>query len=332
LSTRVYTHDAGTTDQCALLLFLFLTCSIIHYYFKYTREMWDVVKRMVLAVVNNSLERAIKEDSLSESSTKSTTSHSITVWKTGRWAYERSRGERGWVWDAGEECSPPSTLATGDSRISINPDYKSNSLNTKVTRKGNPTHTIPRPSQSLQPPPPPASKSFPLYTHTHNNIAAARNIKPDKENALIFPKSFSCSVYTRATYTTRIMRWIKLPRAMLINKRGHYCELIYINTAVVVILLLSLRKTRLSRIIKVQGWHSPRRPSWYAHNILLHYTRAYTVRTRDCLRWRDSNSPSPEHPHPPPNLTPSETNDIISTARLDVFTILICLERPRPMA
>jgi len=45
--------------------------------------MWDKVKTMVLAVVNNSFERAIKEDSLSESSTKSTTSHSITVWKTG---------------------------------------------------------------------------------------------------------------------------------------------------------------------------------------------------------------------------------------------------------
>jgi len=39
---------------------------------------------------------------------------------------------------------------------------------------------------------------------------------------------------------------------MLINKHGHYCEFIYINTAVVVI-LLSSRKTRLSRIIKVQG-------------------------------------------------------------------------------
>jgi len=40
---------------------------------------------------------------------------------------------------------------------------------------------------------------------------------------------------------------------MLINKRGHYCEFIYINTAVVVVILLSLRKTRQSRIIKVQG-------------------------------------------------------------------------------
>lgn len=48
--------------------------------------MWDKVKTTtatVAAVVNNSFERAIKEDSLSESSTKSTTSLSITVWKTG---------------------------------------------------------------------------------------------------------------------------------------------------------------------------------------------------------------------------------------------------------
>ncbi|CAI6367815.1 unnamed protein product [Macrosiphum euphorbiae] len=57
--------------------------------------MWDKVKRTVLAVVNNSFERAIKEDSLSESSTKSTTSHSITVWKTGRWACERWGGGGG---------------------------------------------------------------------------------------------------------------------------------------------------------------------------------------------------------------------------------------------
>lgn len=46
-------------------------------------------------IVNNSFERAIKEDSLSESSTKSTTSLSITVWKTGRWAGGCRRGAAG---------------------------------------------------------------------------------------------------------------------------------------------------------------------------------------------------------------------------------------------
>lgn len=49
----------------------------------------------VSAVVNNSFERAIKEDSLSESSTKSTTSLSITVWKTGRRGHgDEGRGRR----------------------------------------------------------------------------------------------------------------------------------------------------------------------------------------------------------------------------------------------
>lgn len=38
----------------------------------------DRVKTAMVAVVNNSFERAIKEDGLSESSTKSTTSLSIT--------------------------------------------------------------------------------------------------------------------------------------------------------------------------------------------------------------------------------------------------------------
>lgn len=254
--------------------------------------MWDTVKRMVLVVVNNSFERAIKEDSLSESSTKSTTSHSITVWKTGRWACECWWGEAGW--DAGEECSLPSTLATGDSRISINPDYKSNSLNTKVTRKGNPTHT-----------------TAPVTVTTTTSAAAATTAGVQKlsstntqqychgakyqtgqRKCINFPKVvFLQCIYTRDVYN--IMQWIKLPRAMLINKRRHYCEFIYINTTVVVI--LSLRKTRLSRIIKVQGAR--------VCVILLYYMRAYTVRTRDCLRWRDSNSPSPK---PLPNLTPKD--------------------------
>jgi len=154
-----------------------------------------------LAVVNNSLERAIKEDSLSESSTKSTTSLSITVCvcvcvenrdcvsavvegSAARWLRRRRR--------------PP---ATGDSRISINPDYKSNSLNTKVTRKGNPRdpprataagrhpsslRLYPRATAAVRP------LSFPVPYVTISPVtaaAAARNIKPDKENALIFPGS-----------------------------------------------------------------------------------------------------------------------------------------------
>lgn len=51
---------------------------------------------------------------------------------------------------------PPSTPATGDSRISINPDYKSNSLNTKVTRKGNPVST-PLATTTRDPRTPPSS-------------------------------------------------------------------------------------------------------------------------------------------------------------------------------
>lgn len=69
--------------------------------------------------------------------------------------------------------------ATGDSRISINPNYKSNSLNTKVTRKGNPRDPTRR--RLLRP------KSFPLYKYCSTQLLqyCPRNIKPDKENALI---------------------------------------------------------------------------------------------------------------------------------------------------
>lgn len=79
---------------------------------------------------------------------------------------------------------------------------------------------------------------------------------------------------------------------MLINKRGHYCEFIYINTTVAVI-LLSLRKTRLIRIIKVHGvrvccgvdtpYVAAPPELIRAQYIIIYYMRAYILRTRDCL-------------------------------------------------